>query len=280
MELVLPESGALTEISPALLASGKLPGLWTGDEISVQAVFDYFGGAKVVKVDRHGYQEPMRIPKASPEVVEAAIQTAVADGAVWLLSGPASILGEPIPAGVLSTTATLHAPPSAIPPAGILSETLPGAWKDGGASALSIATALSVKAGKTLPWKTVKDAIGSALQARFLELDAESQAWPCEFPSAQFIRLKAAAAVPQGGGGIPSGHASKLLVAEAELESSQIQDLGDVLPKLLELRTKYELPIRFKFRIEIGDGKTQPPAEAKQKANAVLKGVKDTLQLD
>ena len=70
-----------------------------------------------------------------------------------------------------------------------------------------------------------------------------------------------------------------MLVAEAELESSQIQDLGDVLPKLLELRTKYETPIRFKFRIELGDGKAVPSAEAKQKANAILKGVKETLQL-
>ena len=279
MELVLPESGTLTEISPTLLVPGKLPELWAGDEITAQTAFDYFGGAKIVKVDRHGYQEPMRIPKASPEVVEAAIQTVVADGSVWLLSGPASILGEPIPAGVLSATARLHAPPSAIPPAGILSETLPDAWKAGGASALSIATALSVKAGKTLPWKTVRDAIGSALQARFLELDAESQAWPCEFPSAKFVKLKAAAAVPHGGGGQPPGPGSKLLVAEAELESSQIQDLGDVLPKLLELRTKYETPIRFKFRIELGDGKAVPSAEAKQKANAILKGVKETLQL-
>lgn len=279
MELVLPESGALTEISSALLAHGKLPGLWTGEEISVQAVFDYFGGATVVKVDRHGYQEPMRIPKASQEVVEAAIHAAVAEGSIWLLSGPASILGEPIPAGVLSATAKLSVPPAAIPPAGILSETLPNAWKDGVATALSIATALSVNAGKTLPWKTVKDVIGSALQARFLELNAGSQPWPCEFPSAQFVSLKAAAAATSGGGEVPPGPAPKVLLAEAELESSQIQDLGDVLPKLLELRSKYGNPIRFKVRIELGDGKTLPSAEAKQKANAILKGIKDTLQL-
>ena len=74
-----------------------------------------------------------------------------------MLSGPASILGEPIPPGVLNPSARLCAPPAVIAPAEILPENLPNAWKDGNASGLSIATALSVKAGKTLPWKTVRD---------------------------------------------------------------------------------------------------------------------------
>ena len=65
------------------------------------------------------------------------------------------------------------------------------------------------------------------------------------------------------------------LQSEMKIRSANIR-----MPKLLELRTKYETPIRFKFRIELGDGKTLPAAEAKQKANAILKGIKDTLQLD
>ena len=282
MELVLPEAAVLTDIVPALLAPKKIPGLWTADEIAVKAVFDYFGGKTVIQVDRGGYQEPMQIPKAAQEVVETAIATAVADGAIWLLSGPASILGEPIPAGVLSASGKLCVPPAAIAAAEILPENLKDAWKGGVASGLSVATALSVKAGKTLPWKTVRDVISGALQARFLELDAGSQAWPCDFPSAQFVKVKVAASGKGGAGGTGGGGGStipKMLVAVADLEPSQVQDLGDIVPKLLEVKNKSNVPIRFQVRIEMGDGKMMPSAEAAQKANAILKGVKEGLQL-
>jgi hypothetical protein len=147
---------------------------------------------------------------------------------------------------------------------------------------LSVATVLSVKAGKTLPWKTVRDVIGGALQARFLELEAGSQAWPCDFPSAQFVKFKVATAGTTAGGGGTGGTGGavpKMLVATADLEPSQVQDLGDIVPKLLELKTKSNIPIRFNIRIELGDGKTMPSAEVAQKANALLKGIKEGLQL-
>ncbi len=283
MELVLPEAAVLTNIAPALFAPQKLPGLWTADEIAVQAVFDYFSGKTVVQVDRGGYQEPMQIPKAEQAVVETGLAAAVAEGSVWLLSGPASILGEPIPAGVLSASGKLCVPPAPIAAAEILPENLKDAWKGGVASGLSVATVLSVKAGKTLPWKTVRDVIGGALQARFLELEAGSQAWPCEFPSAQFVKVKVATAGGKRGtdgtGGTGGGATPKMLVAVADLEPSQVQDLGDIVPKLLDVKNKSNVPIRFQVRIELGDGKTMPSAEAAQKANAILKGVKEGLQL-
>jgi len=284
MELVLPEAAALTDIATALLAPKKLPGLWTADEIAVKAVFDFFGGKTVVQVDRGGYQEPMQIPKAAPDVVHTAIGTAVAEGAIWLLSGPASILGEPIPAGVLNASGKLCVPPAPIAAAEILPENLKDAWKAGSASGLSIATALSVKAGKTLPWKTVRDVIGGALQARFLELDAGSQAWPCDFAAAKFVFFRpvdnatACRGVMDGGGSVVR-ETAKTLVAVADLEPSQVQDLGDIMPKLLEVKTKANVPIRFQIRIEMGDGKTMPSAETAQKANAILKSVKEELRL-
>lgn len=276
MELVLPETAVLTDIAPALLAPNKLPGLWPADKIAVKAVFDYFGGQTVVQVDRGGYQEPMQIPKAEQTVVETAIGTAVAEGTIWLLSGPASILGEPIPTGVLNASGTLCVPPAPIAAAEILPENLKDAWKASVASGLSVATALSVKAGKTLPWKTVRDVISDALQARFLALDAGSQAWPCDFPSAQFAKFRVAGktTLPP-----PTPPPTGVLVAVADLEPSQVQDLGDIMPKLLEVKTKNNTPIRFQIRIEMGDGKTMPSAETAQKANAILKGVKEGLQL-
>ena len=190
LELVLPEAADLGEIPADLLAPKMLPSLWSGDEITAQAVLDYFCGKNVVQVDKGSYQEAASIPKASAEVVNKAIGEAVASGKVWLLSGPASLLGEPLPAGVLTPSAKLRMPPEPIPVPTILPENLPAAWRDGGTTALAIAAALSQLAGCTLPWKTVRDAIGGALHAQFIALTADSAAWPCELPAAQAVKIR------------------------------------------------------------------------------------------
>lgn len=282
LELVLPRGGELGELGPGLLVPGRLPGLWPGAEITVQAVADHFNGSTVVQVERQGYKELMPIPKAGYAVVEKAISAAVEGGSLWLLSGPASILGEPIPPGVLNPSARLSAPPPVIAPAEILPENLPNAWKDGIASALSIATALSVKTGKTLPWKTVRDVVSAALQARFLELAQGSQAWPCDFPSAQFARFTVAtgaAVAGTGGRGVSDVGLGTILVASGELAPSQVQDLGDIVPKLLEVKTKAGTLIRFHIRIEVGDGKARPAEEVAREINALLQRVREDLRL-
>src|SRR5574341_1087083 len=282
LELVLPQGAELRDLGPALLAPGTLPGLWSAEEISVQAVAHYFNGSTVVQVERQGYKEPMPIPKAGYAVVEKAVSSAVEGGSLWLLSGPASILGEPIPPGVLNPSARLCAPPAVVAPAEILPENLPNAWKESVASALSIATALSVKAGKTLPWKTVRDAVSAALQARFLELAQDSQAWPCEFPSAQFSKFAVATggtAVGPGIRGVADVGPGMVLVASAELSPSQVQDLGDIVPKLLEVKTKAGTLIRFHIRIEVGDGKARPAEQVAREINALLQRISESLDL-
>jgi hypothetical protein len=135
---------------------------------------DYFDGSKVVHVDKGGYMEPQRVPKASPNVVKDAISKAVEGGLIWLTSGPASVLGEAVPAGVLTEAAVLHMPPAVVGAPEILPENLPDAWKDDTATALSVAAALSNAKGVTLPWKTVRDVVNASLQARFTELAEDS----------------------------------------------------------------------------------------------------------
>ena len=201
LELVLPEAAELGDIPGELLAPKVLPNLWTGEQITTQAVLDYFSGTNVVQVDKGGFQEPVSVPKASTDVVNAAIGEAVEAGKVWLLSGPASLLAEPIPPGVLTTTSTLCVPPAVINVAEILPANLPTAWPSDETNALAIATALSQKAGKTQPWKTVKDVIGASLQARFTQLADGSAAWPCDLPAAQTVKIKVAPAGPGGGTG-------------------------------------------------------------------------------
>jgi hypothetical protein len=280
LELVLPEAAELADITVQLLAPGKLPELWVGDEIAAQAVVDYFSGGKVVQVERGGYQEPVHIPKAGQQVVEKAITTAVESGSIWLTSGPASILGEPIPAGVLAPAAKLSAPPAAIPAAEILPENLPAAWQNDEANGLAVATALSRKVGKTLPWKTVRDVIHGAMQARFVELVDGSGTWPCEFSAAKAVRLKVATGGKDGGGGFDGGGGvKKKLVAVAPFEPSEIQDLADAVPKLLELKAKSKVPIQFQVRIELGDGSDLPPSPVADELNKVLDSVKEGLRV-
>jgi hypothetical protein len=276
LELVLPEAAELADVSPSLLGYGARPGLWISEEITVEAVGVYFSGSTIVQVEREGYQEPMQIPKADATVVERSILAGIENGTLWLVSGPASILGEPIPHGVLDPSAKLLGPPAAIAPAEILPENLPGAWKNKLASALSIATALSVRGGKTLPWKTIRDAINGAVQARFLELAPESHEWPCDFPSAKFVTLRVPESLPPPP---PPPPRKGVIFAEADLEPSQVQDLGDIVPKLLAIKAKANAPIRFHVRVELGDENTRPSEEAAKEANALLKGVKEDFQL-
>jgi len=87
------------------------------------------------------------------------------------------------------------------------------------------------------------------------------------------------------GSGFPGGRSEvkerggKILVADSELESSQIQDLAEIIPKLLEVKAKHKVPFRFSVRVEMGDGKFAPTAKFMKDANNLLKRIKEGLEL-
>lgn len=276
LELVLPEAPdlELAEVAPVLVSKDVLPELWSGDHITVKQIVDYFAGGKIVQVDRDGYKEPQQVPKAPPEAVHAAVAKAVEGGLVWLTSGPASVLEEPVPAGVLTDAAKLRVPPPPVGAPEILPANLPDAWTDGTATGLSIATTLSNAKGVALPWKTIREVITASLQARFTELAEDSGQWPCDFPAAQSVKLKES----KGGGKGPAKGADKKRVAEADLEPADIQDLADAVPKLWEIKAKSNVPITVHVRIEVGDGKETPPQEVVDEINTLLADLKDELQ--
>ncbi|MGQ4808530.1 hypothetical protein NKDENANG_01913 [Candidatus Entotheonellaceae bacterium PAL068K] len=279
LELVLPEAAELASVAPELLSPQEFADLWPGDEITVQDVFDYFNGSKVVQIDKGGYQEPRPIPKASPEVVKTAIAAAVEHGQVWLLAEPSSVLGELLPPGVLTPTARLCLPPPMLMPAAIMQENLPSAWQQGETTALAIATGLSQKAGRTLPWKTVKDVVTASLQARFIERVDGSVAWPCEVHEAKSIKLKISSGAT--GDGVKEDRKEwlrKLFVAHAELEPSEIQDLADAMPRLLTIKAKASTPITFHLQVELGNGQELPSQELAAEFNAVLNEIKQGFQ--
>ena len=275
LEVLLPEAAELSGIAPDLLVHEKLPGLWPSEEISVQDVCDYFAGGHTVSLPRQGYDEILAIPKCDPAHVESAISQAVEQGLVWLTSGPASILDEPVPAGILTSAARLRPRPEPIEISGLMAESIPDAWKDGKVNALALVTALSAKLGVTLPWTAVRSAIASALRARWIELARDSAEWPCELAGAQYVVFQ----VPAGGvrekekpiygsGGSPR--------AEAVLEAAQIQDLAEQVPELLKAAVGSEL--RFTVGVEVG-GESAPSPEAVEKIKELLAEVSEDLRL-
>ena len=222
----------------------------------------------------------------------AAVIAAVRKGMLWLRSGPASLLGEDVPPGVLTVDAILRSPPAPLAPLELLPDRLPEAWRDGATRALSLATALSQRAGETLPWATVRNAIDAALRARLLELAPESGPWPCDWPGAQAVRLR----VPQevvGPGPLPpvpplppgSDRRPGALVAEADLRPDQIQDLAEQIGELVRLAAEQRLQLRFRLRLEVeaakipgGEGGGVPPSQrAVDRINEFLRRISDDL---
>ena len=269
LEIVLPEAAELVELPPALLASGQLPGLWPDPIRTVAQIKSYFAGGTVVQIEREGYTEPITVPRVAPDAVEAAIAEATETGHLWLQGGPASVLQEPVPPGVLNDSSTVQAPPLPIPPTDLIPEALPTAWSADETTALSIASALSARAGQNLPWITVRTTVDAALRMRVLERAVDSGPWPVDLPGAGAVKLR----VPEG---VPASHIvtvqSGVLRAEAVLDASQVQDLADVVADLVKAAAGCDL--RFVVQIEVG-GDEPPPDPAMQLINALLAEVRD-----
>ena len=277
LEVFLPESASLSDIEPALLGYQRLPGLWPTDEIRVKDVTDYFAGGHSVTVPQEGYEDTIFIPKCEPLIVEKAISEAVELGLIWLINGPASILAESVPPGVLGPSATLSAAPDPIGLAELMSTSIPDAWKDGKTNALALITALSAKRGKTLPWSTVKSAIDSGIWARWIELTPDSGTWPCDFAGARHVVIQ----VPETRKPIvvkDEGAQKQLgtVTAEATLEANGIQDLADQIPGLTMASVGSNL--KFNVRIELG-GDDAPDPETIEKINSLLSNVSEDLKL-
>jgi hypothetical protein len=257
-----------------LLLPGKLPGLWKNGELRYSDIIDYFSGGHVVKLPKEGYEEPVAIPKVDRKVLSETVNEAVRAGKLWLTSGPASLLGEDIPAGILTEDSVLQPPPEPIPAPELLPEKLKESWSGETTTALAIVTALSKKAGKTLPWVTIHNAIDGALKARFLELTADSSPWPSGFASAQNVKLR----LPREKPPTPRTPEPKpgLLIAESYLEPNQIQDLADQIPEITKAAAGQDL--KYYVRIEL-KGEKKDKEKVVKEINDLLKDVSEDLKL-
>ena len=277
LEVFLPEAATLSDIAPDIFGQGKLPGLWDNDSVTVEAVAAHFAGGHSVTVPREGYEDIVFIPKCDSGVVERAVSEAVEQGIVWMVNGPASILSEPIPPGVLSPTATLHAPPAPIGRQELMEESIPDAWTEGRTNALAIMTALSNRRGVILPWSIVQSGIEAGIRARWIELSPDSGPWPCEFSGAQFVAIQVPNQRLSDDRGIYGGQKRLgTLTAEASLEAGGIQDLAEQIPALSLAAVGTSLT--FNIRVELS-GDSPPDPEAIEAINSLLSRVSDKLRL-
>lgn len=269
LEVVLSDAVTLTELDPALLTPGVLPGLWAGDEITLATLTDYFSGKHLVEVDKGGYKENALIPAADPAAVTAAIAGAVTAGRVWLINGTISVLADNVPVGFINASAAILAPPPVFQATDILPAELTAAWADKQSNAQLIHAALSAKFGKPLPWVRTRQALDDAFRLGLLERTLDTILWPCDLGGAAAVGVR-----------VGEGAQSKVedkqrpgtKVASTDLEISEVQDLAENIGALREATAGHAL--RIHIRVEVGDG-APVDASVLDKVNAVLAKVKE-----
>jgi hypothetical protein len=279
LEVFLPEKAALSELHPGVLAHGILPNLWTGESITVADVVGYFSGGRTVMVQREGYEEPVAIPACPSPAVEAAVSDAVRQGILWLVNGPASFQGEPVPAGILTHSARLRAPLQPLSVDCLMQNALPEAWKNGQTTALGLSVSLSAQAGYPIPWTVLRRVIDDAVKARWLELAPDSAAWPCEMSSASSVILKQPTTTHGTSERPPEDYAptpKDVYIASAALEPSVLQDVVDVLPDIIKAAAG--VPLQFRLSVTLGNGQTIDAATVAS-VNKLLEGVHTDLRL-
>ena len=82
-----------------------------------------------------------------------------------------------------------------------------------------------------------------------------------------------------GGGGFGgTGPGIKVLAAQADLEPAEIQDLGDIIPQLLEIKIKADTSLEFRVQVEFGNGDETLNPEAVSQISSLLEEHERRLQ--
>src|SRR6266581_1263078 len=283
--VVLPEEALLTGIPSRMLSPGVLPELWSDVELSLQEVYNYFSGTRRIKGEFEG--ETKAVPRAERSVVNEAIQAAVEERRLWLLSGRASLLAEDVPADLLIDDATIQAPPPPLAARDVIPDNLPEAWKGTTeTTAREIAEALSRKMGKVLPWLIVRDALTAAFNARFVE--RASGQWPCDYAGAGMVLVRQRAEEAEEKVGADEKvevhdpdavYKPGVLAAEAVLSVAEIQNLEEEIGALMKAGVDlFGVEPKFSLRIEIMP-KTNAEREKVEEFNGILREVSRRLRL-
>ena len=277
LELSLPGNAKLSDIDPGLLSYGTLPSLWTKGEITLTVMIDYFAGGHTVTVPKEGYDDIAVIPGCELKVIEEAVAAAVERGNIWLTNGPASVFQEQVPTGILTLQATLNQPPEPISVTELTSASIPDAWKDNKTTAFAIAAALSAKGGKTLPWEIVRRAIESGIQARWIEIAAESSAWPCNQAEAKDVVIQTPTDRSNELDGTErAAKETRNLTARARLEPDGIQELADKLGKIFSAAVGHNITVNVQIDLST---ENQPDDSTVEQINSLLSQVSEDFAL-
>ena len=272
LEVVLPARAALSRLPEHLLAPGVLPGLWTGGELTLQALRGYFAGGRTVAVAREEYEETYVVPRCGEAAVTEAVHAAVEGGTVWLTCGPTSVWRETIPYGVLDDDgAVLRARPDPIPAPALAADTLPGAWREGRTNGSALTRALSQARGRNLPWGLVRESIRAGVEGRWLTVVEGGAAVDCGYDEAGQLRLARPAADPEP--------PPPPVTAGALLEASGVQDLADLVPRLLEASAGHAL--RFRVRAALApDAAGRVPDDVRGAVDELLATISADLKVE
>ena len=282
LEAVQNSAATLESLDPGLLAPGVLEGLSWANGVKVADLVAYFNGHTLtIEHADEGWTEQRAIPRCPEAAVLSAVAAAVATGAIWLTSGPASMWGEQPPAGVVSKAAILRAPPEEVSVSALTPEALPDAWTEGKATAASILHALSAQRGvPALPWRLIERAIGSALHSGFLRVLPGAVTWPCQPHEAGALEL-ALPEVEKPAAGGDGGKQSRIefgektqrpivhAIREAVLDSSDMAELADAMADILAAAGS--LTLRFRVTVECAEGEHPSPQIAKAVVDALEK---------
>lgn len=127
-------------------------------------------------------------------------------------------------------------------------------------------------------WVRVREALTGAFNAQLLERTPDSGTWPCDYGGAQTIRARLPTTKPYREPSPPHKplheHSAGVRVAEAVLQTHEIQELGDQIGVLRDLAEGYALNVHV--RIELGGA---PSDEVVAKVNAVLAKIAKQLRM-
>ncbi len=274
LEVVLPEAAELRDLAYAQILPGALPELWKGSQLATKDLLAFFAGNKTVNVPKDGYEETLTIPRVSREVLFQTVRQAVQGVGLWLTNGPATLLGEEIPEGILTEDAILHPPPKPVSAHELLPPNLPGAWEGERTNVKALDVALSNKVGQNLPWRVLYTAVDGGIRSRMFIIAEDSAPWPCDPGNAQNVRIKIPGEMPPPPPP-PPPTPTGINIAEAELHPHEIQELSEVLGDLKKAAAEHDL--HFHLRVELGDGK-RPIIEVLEKVQKLLLKVSPKLR--
>ena len=169
----------LHNLDPELLKPERVDGLWptpTGP-LRLSELRAFFDGVRA----------PCLV---TPDVLDAAVRTAVHRGTLMARLDGSSLFREPLPDGPLSAELELLLPPPPIRGADLTPQALPQVWKDDQATLQVIADALAIQHGYTIPWVLLSKGVDEALRLRLFEHVPESGPWPCSPATANQVRFR------------------------------------------------------------------------------------------